>query len=100
MRYPLILLASLALAGCALHSPQTEALPSADYRCDDGSEFHIVFDDEVARLTQGGETYVLPTQRPASGMWYATPTHEFRGKGEEATWTVGRRAPSQCRVVR
>ncbi|WP_431025525.1 MliC family protein [Halomonas sp. H5] len=100
MRYfPLTLLALLTLAGCALPTPQAQAPLGADYRCDDGSEFRITFEGDVARVTQGGETIVLRNQRPASGMWYATPTHEFRGKGDAATWTVGRRVPSQCQAV-
>ncbi|WP_249976994.1 MliC family protein [Vreelandella olivaria] len=98
-------LTSLLLAGCTTastpsHDPQ-DNYPQADYRCDDGTELTVIFDqqEDTALVMVGGDTLRLESQRPASGMWYASPRHEFRGKGDEATWTVGRRVPTECRVI-
>lgn len=94
-------LAALSLfSGCALPLQPTDGKspPSAHYRCDDGSDFSIAFMGKGARLTRNGETLVLTDRRPASGMWYASETHEFHGKGEAATWREGHRAPLTCRV--
>lgn len=59
----------------------------------------VAFKDEHAEVTlPDGAVLTLPQQRAASGFWYATPRHELRGKGQEATWTVGRAAPLACRA--
>ncbi|MEX6725850.1 MliC family protein [Parapedomonas caeni] len=59
----------------------------------------VAFKDEHAEVTlPDGTRLTLPQQRAASGFWYATPRHELRGKGQEATWTVGRAAPLACRA--
>ena len=98
-------LVSLLLAGCTTASTPSkgaqENYPQADYRCDDGTEFTVIFDqqEDAALVMINSDTLRLESQRPASGMWYASPTHEFRGKGDEATWTVGRRVPSDCKVI-
>ncbi|MCX5494963.1 META domain-containing protein [Kaistia dalseonensis] len=74
-----------------------------DYVCQDGTVFTIIFKgmdgsgDAVVKIN--GDTIPLANQRPASGMWYASPRHEFRGKGDDATWTIGRRAPTDCHAV-
>ena len=99
------MLVSFLLAGCTTASTPSngaqENYPQADYRCDDGTEFTVIFDqqEDAALVMINSDTLRLESQRPASGMWYASPTHEFRGKGDEATWTVGRRVPSDCRVI-
>lgn len=98
-------LVSLLLVGCTTASTHSndpqDNYPQTDYRCDDGTEFTVIFDqqEDAALVMINGDTLRLESQRPASGMWYATPTHEFRGKGDEATWTVGRRVPSECKVI-
>ena len=95
MRYLLISSATLLLAACATSG----ATPSVTYACDDGGTLRVRFEPEAARVTLADGTELrLPQQRAASGIWYATPQHELRGKGNDATWTVGRRAPAQCRA--
>ena len=97
MGQPLLtLLAALLLAACA---HPTGGAPPVVYACDDGSQLSVRFEPELARVTLAtGEELSLPQQRAASGIWYATPRHELRGKGGEATWTTGRRVPVACRV--
>ncbi|WP_442489763.1 MliC family protein [Halomonas litopenaei] len=95
-----------ALAGCAGGSGHDDsadaaASPSADYVCQDGSQFTIVFDgQESAEVQMHGDSFPLERQPAASGMHYASENgqHVFRGKGNEATWTIGRRMPVQCEV--
>lgn len=99
------LLAALTLAGCAHPSASQgdakhAAFPHADYRCDDGTTFSVAFDQrqDLALVTLDGNVIGLESQRPASGMWYASTDYEFRGKGNEATWTAGSAEPIQCRI--
>lgn len=69
------------------------------YNCVDGTRFSVYFHENAATVTLADGTKLeLPQQRVASGMHYATPRHDFRGKGTEATWTVGRMVPTQCRA--
>ena len=96
---------SVLLAAC-MAAPGVPAgaqspLAPVDYTCSDGSALRVRFEAEAAVVTlPDGTELRLPQQRAASGMWYATPQHELRGKGDEATWTVGRRAPASCTVRR
>jgi membrane-bound inhibitor of C-type lysozyme len=71
------------------------------YTCDDGNALRVQFEGEAALVTlPDGNTLRLPQQPAASGIWYATPQYTLRGKGDDATWTIGRRAPMACRVQR
>ncbi len=97
MLRPLLISSAVALAACAT----SDATPTVTYACDDGGTLRVRFEPDAARVTLADGTELrLPQQRVASGLWYATPQHELRGKGDDATWTVGRRAPAQCRVRR
>jgi membrane-bound inhibitor of C-type lysozyme len=88
----------LGLAGCS--SVPTAPAPVV-YSCDDGSVLRAQFGAEVVVITLAdGTALSLPQQRVASGIWYATPQYTLRGKGDEATWTVGRRTPVACQVRR
>jgi len=98
-----LLLCPIVLAACGTARHGTPAAPTVAYACDDGTVLRVRFDNEdgLAEVTlpDGGQLR-LPQQRAASGIWYATPQHELRGKGDEARWTVGRRVPVACRVQR
>lgn len=75
------------------------ARTTARYRCDDGTDFTVVFDNRarVATLDFGkGESVRLPSERPASGIWYRNPRYELRGKGRSAMLTRGRAMPVDC----
>lgn len=101
MRYGWMM-AALMLAGCAT-AKQTESgsegLKDYDYTCEDGSRMKVVFEDNHAVVTQkGGTVLILPQMPSGSGIRYATPRHELRGKGNDATWTVGRKMAVNCRT--
>ncbi|WP_449222074.1 MliC family protein [Tistrella mobilis] len=107
-------------AGCAAERdlpsppPLVASEPSKDansiyattYVCDDGARLNVRFmngptlEDSRAVVSAGeGAPLVLPQKVAASGIWYATPRHELRGKGRDATWTADRRAAVQCRAT-
>ena len=109
-----LLMASL-LAACAAPAPSSSpasapvsssvsapaSIITVNYVCDGGSTLRVRFDNAagMAYVSQpDGVELRLPQQRAASGIWYATPQHELRGKGDAATWTVGRRMPMQCKA--
>ncbi|WP_189488584.1 MliC family protein [Asticcacaulis endophyticus] len=82
--------------------PPPLGAPSADgipYTCADGTSFVISFTPDAAIVTLADGTQLQLKQQPvASGMWYTSGKHEFRGKGSEATWGVGRMVPTQCKT--
>lgn len=99
-----LILATAMLASCAYPPRSTHEAPSVHgpvvYSCDEGRMTLVVrFAREMAYVTlPSGEELALPQQPAASGIAYGTPQNELRGKGDEATWTTGRRAPIACRV--
>lgn len=98
MRRIFAFLAALtSIAACA----STTAPPRVTYACSDGSTLSVQFVDGAAlvKLPEGNEVR-LAQQPVGSGLWYATPKYELRGKGDEATWSVARRAPVNCRARR
>lgn len=97
----LLLLSAPALAGGEAPGQGPVHGPYA-YSCDDGTAFSAVFDhaagpDGVVILTfPDGVALTLPRALSASGIRYTDGKHEFWGKGEQASWTIGRRAPVSC----
>jgi membrane-bound inhibitor of C-type lysozyme len=74
-----------------------------NYGCDDGTGLAVVFDQAAgtARVKLGdGNEIVLPRAEAGSGFFYTNGKYGLRGKGEEARWEVGRKAPVMCKVVR
>lgn len=93
-------LCAMFMVGVAACGEKKEAVPVANYVCEDGSTLSVRFEPEAAIVTlENGTELNLPQQRAASGMWYSSGTHELRGKGDEATWGIGRRVPVQCKAV-
>lgn len=77
--------------------PSAEAPTGVIYSCQDGSTFRIAFSEHSATVTlSDGTKLILPQQVAASGIWYSSGKHDFRGKGRDATWTIGKKAPTQC----
>lgn len=76
--------------------------PHAVYACPDGRRLTVVFEAEQALVTTepGAEPLALPQQPAASGIRYATATHDLHSRGREAQWTVGRMMPVTCRALR
>jgi len=101
---------ALTLAACATTSggdgiapppppppPSAEAPTGVIYHCQDGTTFRIAFSEHSATVTlSDGTKLILPQQVAASGIWYSSGKHDFRGKGRDATWTIGRKVPTQC----
>jgi len=72
---------------------------TADYRCDDGYAFHIVFDNRAntGTVSTGGKTIArLDAQRTASGIWYKGDGYELRGKGNSADFSRPGAPPVAC----
>lgn len=89
--------------GEATPAPETPDRVTTRYRCDDGTAFTAVFDNRADTVTLRfgkGEEVRLPSERPASGIWYRSPRYELRGKGRNATLTRGRAMPVDCIAVR
>ncbi|UVO51523.1 MliC family protein [Sphingomonas sp. SUN019] len=79
--------------------PETPDRVTTRYRCDDGTAFTAVFDNRADAVTLrfgAGEVVRLPSERPASGIWYRNSRYELRGKGRNATLTRGRAMPVDC----
>lgn len=72
------------------------------YTCEDGSSFSAVFDNAagpdgvVILIFPDGAALTLPRAVSGSGIRYTDGKHEFWGKGDQASWTIGRRAPVSC----
>ena len=98
MRFIPLLLSLLLLAACESGPKPGEA--KVVYGCDGGLVLRVHFTEHVAKVTlPTKEELALPLQPTGSGIAYGTPQHLLRGKGDEATWTVGRAAPVNCKVI-
>jgi membrane-bound inhibitor of C-type lysozyme len=95
----LVLTTATALAACATR-PDTAERRIA-YTCDGGPPVTVVYAGETARIENpdGGEPIVLQRRKSGSGLWYESPTHTVRSKGDEIVYTIGRRAPMICRAA-
>jgi membrane-bound inhibitor of C-type lysozyme len=104
-----LLLACVATAlitGCVHQSvpddPGASKPLKVRYACAGGEGLVVEFavDRTSVRIVPvNGTAIVLPIQPSGSGFRYADARHELRGKGAEAMWVVGRRAPLRCRAV-
>lgn len=96
-----LLAAALALiaAGCAMRdgAPADATAPVA-FRCTGGKALSVAFAGTSARLTDpSGRSVRLAQQPSGSGIRYAGPDGELRGKGPDMTWTPANGAPLECR---
>lgn len=90
------LLLGISLTACGTTPGQ---IPMQEFHCQDGTILSIHFHDQQATVvTPDGTVITLPQQPSASGFWYSTGRHELRGKGNEITWTIGRRVPVTCQL--
>lgn len=79
----------------------TEAVVA--FGCENGVSFTAAFlvsPDAVELHFADGAKLTLPHVRAASGARYADAAHEFWNKGDEAMYTIGRAAPTTCRVAK
>lgn len=115
MRYMMMLTAILCgLTACdAAVAPRDQAVEPvqvsqdtqsdvtrARYQCDGTLVLDVVFGKDYADVTMSDtDTIRVPIAVSGSGFRYSTGIHELRGKGTEATWTIGRRMPIQCQAI-
>lgn len=93
------------LSSCSLTKNSNTALQSIQYLCDRELTLSVTFvksqkaDDNKAIIRGFGDHPLeLPSVVVASGFLYANAKYSLRGKGEDATWTVGRMAPVKCNL--
>lgn len=101
MRAFALCLLLLGLALPARAGDDGRVLGPYHYACDDGTRFTALFDNRLPALVltfESGETLTLPQVLSGSGIRYSDGRHEFWGKGADASWTVGKRLPTQCRT--
>ena len=100
-----------ALGACASKpSAQIQTPPGARtiraqvaYQCDGGLGFTAVFlanPDAVALRFASGDEILLPQVVSGSGFRYADSSREFRGKADEAQYTLAKTAPVACYVAK
>src|SRR4051812_19480394 len=69
----------------------------AKYVCNKGQSLKVVFQGSKAIVTpKGGETITLRQGMAADGFLYSKGRYSLRGRGDDATWTTGRRKPLAC----
>ncbi|MFC7396388.1 MliC family protein [Chelatococcus sp. GCM10030263] len=76
------------------------AAVTATYTCRDGTELHVDFARNMARVSVKGTAgaATLTQQMAADGFWYTNQKSGLRGKGTLATWTNGSRAATECKA--
>lgn len=98
MKKVMFLAPLVLLAGCeSIGGPGV----SEYYECNRGTKLKVDNIGQAAILVSvnGDRPLALRQMQTGSGVEYSSGTHSFRGKGSEATWTVGRMVPEQCREV-
>lgn len=97
-RLPLVLAAFVLLAAPRLAgAEEIEAV----FNCDGDLTLNVVFDNDAEPNTavvtiEGQDSITLPIAISGSGYYYTNGKYGLRGKGDEATWEVGRMAPINC----
>lgn len=91
----------IALSACATGS--RERVVRARFECEDGRKLDVRFNQtrELAqvRLSKGPPAD-LPSEHPASGMWYKGTGYELRGAGDTLNYTAPGQARTKCLQVR
>jgi len=76
------------------------------YTCSRNTKLSVNFTSTIDEIEQtvaiingyGEQSITLPKKTVASGFLYSNGKYTLRGKGDKASWTVGRMAPFQCSV--
>lgn len=114
----LVIIVSSFLLGCAETSShittdkttittQKTSTTNVKYTCNRNTKLSVSFtftnnesDKKIAIINGFGEqAIILPDKVVTSGFFYSNGKYALRGKGEQATWTVGRMIPFQCSVA-
>lgn len=113
----LIIATSAFLLSCADIRPQTTTnktdinaqqtnTTNVKYTCTRNTKLSVNFtskNDEIEQTVAiingyGEQSITLPNKTVASGFLYSNGKYTLRGKGDKASWTVGRMASFQCSV--
>lgn len=113
----LVIIASIFLLSCAetrSHiitnktdiKTQKTSTTNVKYTCNRSTTLSVNFtstsnesDKKIAIINGfGKQAIILPNKAVASGFFYTNGKYALRGKGEQATWIVGRMVPFQCSV--
>ena len=98
VRIEALFVGAMALSACAtIGGPGS----STYYECGQGTRLKVdsLPGGAVQVQMNGDKPIVLPREKSASGAKYSNGQHVFWSKGDEASWTVGRMVPMQCRQV-
>jgi membrane-bound inhibitor of C-type lysozyme len=87
----------------ARYAQQTNT-ENVKYTCNRNIELSVTFtapnsenDKKIAMINSfGKEAIILPNVAVASGFLYSNGKYSLRGKGKQASWTVGRMTPYRC----
>gem|GEM_PF-833596 len=114
--YSLLLVTSAALLATAC-ATTPKANPIAQYQCDMGTQLSVEFNHKFVPIVRGGRggthrmekrltgatvtlpdatVLELPSQTVTSGFKVTNGQYTLWGKGDNATWAVGRKAIEQC----
>ena len=100
-RQALFTAALLALSGfAAAAEPPANTARVVNYQCDQWPQLQVSYAADGSQASvalPSGKALLLPAKPAASGFLYETPQHSLRGKGDEVTFTMGRRMPMHCR---
>ena len=96
MKTALLVAAALFASGLAPAGASARTI-TAKYTCNKGEKLTVVFKGSKATVTpKGGKTVTLRQAMAADGFYYTRSKYSLRGRGNEATWTVGRHKPLNC----
>ncbi len=100
--FPAALSSALVLVSACETTGGGHRIP-ARFDCDDGAKLSLVFDHDkdaaVLRLPKD-KTVEMPSQHPASGMWYAGGGYELRGAGDTLNYRGPDHPETRCTQVR
>ncbi len=95
-----LILASFLTAGMVGASPAQSASSrtiKAKYKCSKGQSLTVLFKGSKATVTpKGGKSITLSQAKTADGFLYTKSKYKLRGRGDDATWTVGSHKPLKC----
>ncbi|MGD9602198.1 MAG: MliC family protein [Gammaproteobacteria bacterium] len=96
------LVLAVMLGACADDdpAPTIAEMRTVTYGCDDGVSIEVRYfpREQVAMLERDGQSMELRQQPAASGFLYGDGRYALRGKEDDLTLEIGRRAPIGCQA--
>lgn len=99
----LSLLAATATWGCTSAASSVAApaeVRNVAFQCTNGEALSVRFyvGEERAILIRNGQEIAMKQQPSGSGFIYSNGPNTIRGKGQDLTVEIGRRAPMECQA--